>query len=146
MRLPHAKAAPPAGAAPYPRSAAVFRREGEYWTVAYEGQVLRLRDTKGLRCVAHLLHHPGERFSPPDLIIVSHDGAGDPHPRTDGRRDGGPADRERARVLITKHIRAAIAKIAAHHASLGHQLGTCIKTGSHCVYMPDPQRAPPWTA
>jgi tetratricopeptide (TPR) repeat protein len=37
----------------------VFAREGEYWTVAYEGRVTRLRDSKGLRCLAHLLERPG---------------------------------------------------------------------------------------
>jgi len=33
----------------------LFRIEGEYWTNAFDGQICRLRDTKGLRYVAHLL-------------------------------------------------------------------------------------------
>jgi hypothetical protein len=37
----------------------VFRREGEYRSVCYEGSVVRLKDTKGLRHLAHLLAHPG---------------------------------------------------------------------------------------
>jgi hypothetical protein len=36
----------------------VFRREGEYWTVCYEGSVVRLKDSKGLRHLARLLAHP----------------------------------------------------------------------------------------
>jgi hypothetical protein len=37
-------------AAALPRN--LFRREGEYWTVAYDGSVVRLRDAKGLRHLA----------------------------------------------------------------------------------------------
>ncbi|MGH7899247.1 MAG: ATP-binding protein, partial [Candidatus Binatia bacterium] len=40
----------------------VFRREGDFWTVAYAGKVSRLRDAKGIRCIAHLLRHPGREF------------------------------------------------------------------------------------
>ena len=35
-----------------------FYREGEYWTIEYAGTICRLRDTKGLHCLAHLLSHP----------------------------------------------------------------------------------------
>src|SRR6266508_279914 len=34
---------------------ALFRREGEFWTIAFEGSGFRLRDTKGLHYVAALL-------------------------------------------------------------------------------------------
>jgi hypothetical protein len=39
---------------------AVFRREGEFWTIAYAGRTFRLRDVKGLRYVAFLLGSPGK--------------------------------------------------------------------------------------
>jgi hypothetical protein len=45
----------------------VFRLEGEYWTVVFDGSVLRLRDTKGLRHLARLLAHPGREFHATDL-------------------------------------------------------------------------------
>jgi tetratricopeptide (TPR) repeat protein len=45
----------------------LFRQEGEYWTVAYEGSVVRLKDTKGLRHLARLLAHPGREFHAADL-------------------------------------------------------------------------------
>ena len=45
----------------------VFRREGEYWTVCYEGSVVRLKDTKGLRHLARLLAHPGRELRATDL-------------------------------------------------------------------------------
>jgi tetratricopeptide (TPR) repeat protein len=35
-----------------------FRLEGEYWTVGYEGRVVRLRDSKGMLVLAELLTHP----------------------------------------------------------------------------------------
>ncbi len=58
--------------APVPTSegANVFRQEGEYWTLAYEGSVLRIRDLKGLHYLAHLLRHPGEPFHALDLAVV----------------------------------------------------------------------------
>ena len=40
--------------APPPRVGAVFRREGDFWTIAYEGTLFRLRDIKGLRYIATL--------------------------------------------------------------------------------------------
>ena len=36
----------------------VFRQEGEYWTVTYRGRTARLRDSKGLSCIARLLAQP----------------------------------------------------------------------------------------
>jgi hypothetical protein len=45
----------------------VFRREGEYWTVVFDGAVVRLRDAKGLRYLARLLAHPGREFHTIDL-------------------------------------------------------------------------------
>jgi len=46
----------------------LFRREGEYWTVAYRGLTCRLRDMKGLGYIAHLLAHPGDRIHVLDLL------------------------------------------------------------------------------
>src|SRR5262249_40481010 len=49
-----------AGRAGSSAAAHLFRRDGDYWTIRYEGRVQRLRDTKGLRYLARLLHQPGE--------------------------------------------------------------------------------------
>src|SRR5215831_14013834 len=51
-----------AGAADAEDSGNLFRREGEYWTVRYEGSVARLKDAKGLRYLARLLGNPGREF------------------------------------------------------------------------------------
>ncbi len=51
---------------------------------------------------------------------------------------------ERARVSVTKAIRAAIAKIGAASPTLGHHLATTIRTGTLCSYAPDPANPPFW--
>lgn len=45
----------------------VMRRDGEYWTVAYDGHVAMLRDTKGVRDLASLLAAPHREFHVLDL-------------------------------------------------------------------------------
>jgi CheY-like chemotaxis protein len=49
----------------------VFRQEGEYWTIAYAGTVFRLKDTKGLHYIAHLLRWPAKKFHVLDLVAVA---------------------------------------------------------------------------
>jgi len=49
----------------------VFRREGEYWTMAYGGLTCRVRDTKGLTYVAFLLQRPGELFHVSEIVRVA---------------------------------------------------------------------------
>jgi len=44
------------------KPANLFRNEGEYWTVSYEGHMSRFKDSKGLRYLAHLLAHPNSEF------------------------------------------------------------------------------------
>ena len=60
-------AEPPAAATVSETSRNVFRREGEYWTVSYQGSVVRVQDAKGLRHLARLLAHPGREFHAVDL-------------------------------------------------------------------------------
>src|ERR1700719_4529643 len=45
----------------------VFGKDGEYWTVGYGGKSFRLKDSKGLGYIAHLLRHPGVEFHVLDL-------------------------------------------------------------------------------
>ena len=47
---------------------AVFRKEGEYWTIAHGQRVSRLRDTKGLVYIAYLLRYPRVEFHVLDLV------------------------------------------------------------------------------
>ena len=45
-----------------------FRREGDYWTIAFDGKVIRMRDAKGLGYLARLLRHPHREFHVLDLL------------------------------------------------------------------------------
>ena len=47
--------------------AAVFRSEGEYWTIGFERMVVRIKDAKGLRYLWRLLAAPGREFHVLDL-------------------------------------------------------------------------------
>ena len=47
----------------------LFRREGDYWTVCYEGQTCRLKHTSGLAYIAQLLREPGRELHA--LALVS---------------------------------------------------------------------------
>jgi hypothetical protein len=46
---------------------AVFQRDGDVWTIAFEGKGLRLKDAKGLQYIAHLLHHEGQEIHAAEL-------------------------------------------------------------------------------
>jgi hypothetical protein len=46
----------------------VFRKEGEYWTLGCSGSAFRLKDSKGLGYLAHLLRHPAAEFHVLDLV------------------------------------------------------------------------------
>jgi tetratricopeptide (TPR) repeat protein len=48
----------------------VFRREGDYWSVVFEGRAVRVRDLKGMRYLAQLLAHPGREFHVLDLVAA----------------------------------------------------------------------------
>jgi hypothetical protein len=46
----------------------IFRREGEYWTISYDGRVIRIKQCKGLLYIAQLLANPGREFHAIDLV------------------------------------------------------------------------------
>ena len=48
----------------------VFRREGDYWLLVFEGRTERVRDLKGFRYLARLLAHPGREFHVLDLVAA----------------------------------------------------------------------------
>jgi tetratricopeptide (TPR) repeat protein len=50
--------------------AAVFHREGDYWSVGFEKHTTRLRDSKGLQYLARLLANPGREFHVLDLVAA----------------------------------------------------------------------------
>jgi hypothetical protein len=189
----------------------LFRREGEYWTIAYEGESFRLRDLKGLRYLARLLGERGREFHVLDLVTMESGAAGGPGGRRepgltvtrptglgplldagakeayrrrlrdleeeleDAREAADPAralrlererefliaelaravglggrDRktaapaERARVSVTRAIRAALARIREHNPTLSNHLDRTVRTGTYCSYQPDPRAPADW--
>jgi hypothetical protein len=193
-----------------PDSSAVFRQEGDYWTISWAANVIRLKHAKGLHYIAYLLAHPGRQILASDLAAVgTARGAqragvepggtaadlGDAGAMLDakareqyrrrigelrealteaarfndtfraarlrselealrdqlagavglgGRNRKAASHTERARLMVTKAIKAALAKIRAMDASLGRHLATSIKTGACCAYDPGPLPPVSW--
>lgn len=187
-------------------SPAVFQREGDYWTVAWQGNLVRLKDSKGFHYIAYLLANAGRQVPASELAVTGKSvaavfdaiGAGsavaslgdagtvlDAKARCDyqsriaelrgelaeaerlndtgraarlrwelealseqiasavglgGRARTSGSHRERARQMVTKAVKTAIAKIRAGNAPLGHHLTTSVKTGNYCTYDPGPHR------
>jgi hypothetical protein len=109
----------------------IFRREGDYWTIVYGGATVRVRDGVGMHYLAQLLAHPQQRFAAGELVAAV--------------KGTAVVDGERARSAVSKRLRAAVARLAQYDARLGYHLGTTIKTGYFCVYLPDPTRSPAWS-
>ena len=201
-------ARPPAEATVGPSLPATFRQEGDYWTVALDGEPARIRDSRGMNYIARLLGQPGREFHAIDLArggtrhdAPKHDGAGlvleteDAGPQLDeeakaayrarlveleeevaeaeswndperagraqqeiallvaelrravglGGRDRKAASAsERARVSVTRAIRAAIDRVATGCPAAGDHLKRTIRTGTYCSYVPDPRAPIAW--
>ena len=48
----------------------MLRREGDYWSVVFEGRTVRVRDLKGIRYLARLLAEPGRELHVLDLVAA----------------------------------------------------------------------------
>jgi hypothetical protein len=109
----------------------VFRREGEFWTIVYERQLVRLKDTKGLRYLSRLLCEAGHGVPVSELL--------EREPPRDVRAA------ERARISVTRAIKNAEAKISERHPSLANHLRGTVRTGALCSYRPDPRLGVHWS-
>lgn len=200
LAAPPSRTPPSSASRPETSSSRVMRCEGEYWTLAFEGTVCRVRDAKGLRHLALLMRHPNRSFHVLDLLSPDvNDRArwsGDLGPVLDERarseyrrrlselqeeraeaqrcHDLGRAERleaeielvrtqlvtamgfngraartgsyaERARLVVTKRINAAVKRIAAAHPRLGHHLASSVRTGTVCVYRQSPGDRATWS-
>ncbi len=174
---------------------AVFRNEGEFWTVAFEGAAFKLKDAKGLQYIARLLREPGREVhaialvAPPSLEAdAARRAAGDAGPVLDaaakaeyrarleeleaelreagewndperaarahlerdalahelaasvglgGRDRKAASDAERARINVTRAIKAAVERVAEHGPALGRHFEATLRTGTFCAYVPD---------
>ena len=117
----------------------VLRHEGDHWTVEYGGRALHLRDSKGIRLLAHLLGHPGREFHAAVLAAAA-DGRPDaPDPAVVGMEES-----ERHRVSVTRAIHALLARVTTAHPGLGEHLARTVRTGTLCSYHPDPRIPEVW--
>jgi CheY-like chemotaxis protein len=179
---------------------ALFRREGEFWTVAFQGAAFRLRDSKGLHYISALLRQPGRELHSLDLAGGPSDGkavhvgsdAGpilDPQAKAQyrarldeleeelreaeqwndrervsraneerellahelaaavglgGRDRKAASDSERARINVTRAIKAVLDRIAEHSPDLAEHFEATLRTGTFCSYVPDPSSPLRW--
>jgi hypothetical protein len=61
-----------------------------------------------------------------------------------GRDRPQASNAERARVNVTRAIRAALDRIAEHSPELGRHLARTVRTGTFCTYQPDPLNPVSW--
>jgi hypothetical protein len=115
----------------------VFCLEGEYWSIAYDGLVVRLRDRRGLHILAQLLAQPGAALEAGKLVSAG---------RTSEIKADTADERadERARVTVAKNLKSAIRAIRTVHAALGAHLDATIRCGYRCTYRPDPRVPIAW--
>jgi hypothetical protein len=192
-------------------AAASLRREGDVWAFHYQGRDVRIRDSKGMRCLALLLSSPGvemhalqlaapaapaaapgasaaaaaelavgdrdagalldpaakaaygerledlraeveeaERFNDPERAahareemeflateLAAATGLG-------GRDRRAASNAERARVSVTKAIRTAIKRVEEHDRVVARELQATVRTGTFCIFEPDPRRPVEW--
>jgi hypothetical protein len=118
------------------RGDAVFRRTGDDWTLAFEGDAVRIPDSQGLRYLAALLRRPWERI-PVQAIHATTESVASARRRK-------PVSAERARLAVTKAIKAALAKITIVHPALARHLGATVRRGHFCSYTPDPRQPVVW--
>jgi hypothetical protein len=71
VRAEQAEAVLAAKAEVLPSDANVFRREGEFWTLTFNGHTARLKDAKGLRDISELIARQGRELHVADLIAGS---------------------------------------------------------------------------
>ena len=53
-----------------PHAESVFIRQGDYWTIRYQGQAANLKATRGLDCLRYLLRHPGREIHVSELVAT----------------------------------------------------------------------------
>ena len=113
--------------------AAVFRREGDYWTIAYDTVVVRLKDARGLRYLEPLLRQAGQSFHVTEVIRL----ATSSHGFQPGPGEGAAEAVERARKAVTNRIWQTVARISSVHNTLGLHLRNAVHTGTRCAYTPE---------
>jgi hypothetical protein len=63
-----------------------------------------------------------------------------------GRDRRAGAASERARSAVTRALRLALQRMRRHDAALADHLDRTIRTGTYCVYLPDPRVPIEWSS
>ncbi len=113
--------APPAPAPTPSDDAGIFFPEGEFWTLAYAGRTLRLRDTKGLHYIARLLAAPGAEVHVGDLVALGAADDAEAAPRSGAEGDLGTVLDPRARAEYKRRLDDLREELA--EATAGGDLG-----------------------
>jgi hypothetical protein len=114
VRQARRETAASAGTAATTASRAIFRREGDFWNIAYDGRDCRLKDSKGLRYLAELLRCPGREIHVVDLAAAVD---GDP-----AARRASPAEIADAGLRVQRRATGAPLPDAAARASYRREL------------------------
>jgi class 3 adenylate cyclase len=105
----------------------IFRHEGEFWTIQYDGRFMRLRDSKGLQYIRELLRRPGE-----EVHVVKLLGA------EGGERSCKSSDAiERMRKAVGARVRDTTSRIREEIPGLGLHFENALRLGVFCSYTPD---------
>ena len=118
-----------------------MQREGDYWTLEFDGRVCRIRHAKGLSFLAALLAHPGSRISAIALQRLAEDVGCPADVQPD---EESPGAWEKARLNVTRALRLQLRKIATYHPSAAGHIGAALRTGRLCSYAPDPKLLIEW--
>jgi len=118
----------------------VFRRDGDFFTVILEGRTIQLRDTRGLRYVAALLHRPQTEVASEALRRAALENTGQVtrRPRRDER------SHERAHRTVTRAIGTTLKHLRTIDPDLAAYLKATIRRGYFCRYVPDPRDPIEW--
>ena len=85
----------------------VFRQEGDWWTLAFEGNTSRLNGSKGFTYLRQLLANPGRELHVLQLVALADAGGGDERPGASmpTGQSGLRADTARAEALLDDEAR-----------------------------------------
>src|SRR6266508_4546409 len=106
-----------AQARPLPRTSATFRREGEYWSIVFDDDAFRLRDSKGLGHLSVLLAAPGREIHALELVSAI-EGHAPPRSASDhgelrvGAGDAGNVLDERAKAEYARRLQELESELA----------------------------------
>lgn len=98
-----------------------FRREGEYWDIAFEGDAFRMKDGKGLRYIGQLLAHAGTEVHALELVTPTSSGRVAPGAAPEDLRvtssaGAGPALDAQAKVAYRRRLEELDADLAEARA------------------------------